>query len=450
MALGPYFRKRWWEPVVLIVAAFVLFWPALGIGLLSDDHVAVWRTGVLGQPWRAGFFRPLSDLSIAWGHALHGPGALGYHVFNVAVHGVNVWLVLLLARQWLSALHGPVVAWMAALLFLVYPFHIESVIWVVGRESALATFFSLVALVVLASGWPERRRAWVSAGAFLLGTLCYESALLLPVLLFPLVAARRPVAWPRFGKWALAWGTALVVHIVVRPWKADVAEGSYGAGFFAHGPWNYVLNIPKVAGRLFLPPSADPGDQLGRFALLLATALVVTIAWGRRSRRSPGSMEPVEALLWSLAVTCLLAVLGGVSTRTMESDRFLYMPSVFLALLIAFAVVQFRNTVVRYVVFAAVIATSVHLLWKGQHAWQEASRLSEKVIAELPAKPPNGRLFVHDLPDHVNGAFVFRNGFAEALLLAGRDTAGMVLVRDPQAVELGPEDLLWSPGIERQ
>ena len=118
--------------------------------------------------------------------------------------------------------------------------------------------------------------------------------------------------------------------------------------------------------------------------------------------------------------------------------------------LIAFAVVQFRNTVVRYVVFAAVIATSVHLLWKGQHAWQEASRLSEKVIAELPATPSNGRLFVHDLPDHVNGAFVFRNGFAEALLLAGRDTAGMVLVRDPQAVELGPEDLLWSPGIERQ
>jgi hypothetical protein len=447
MALGPYFRKRWWEPVVLMMAAFALFWPTLGIGLLSDDHVAVWRTGVLGQPWRTGFFRPLSDLSIAWGHALHGPGGLGYHAFNVALHGVNAWLVLLLARQWLSALHGPVVAWMAALLFLVYPFHLESVIWVVGRESALAAFFGLLAFVVLGSAWPERRRAWVSAGAFFLGALCYESALLLPVLLFPLVAARRPVAWPRFGKWVLAWGTALVLHVAVRPWKADMAAGSYGAGFFGHGPWNYVLNIPKVAGRLFLPPSADPGDQLWRFALLLAMALVVTITWGRRSRRSPGCLEPVEALLWSLAVTCLLAVLGGVSTRTMESDRFLYMPSVFLALLVAFAVLQFGNMVVRYVVFAAVLMVSVHFLWQGQRSWQEAYRLSAQVIADLPAPPPNARLLVHDLPDHVNGAFVFRNGFAEALLLAGRDTAGVVLVRGAQPVERGPGDVEWSPNI---
>jgi hypothetical protein len=73
--------------------------------------------------------------------------------------------------------------------------------------------------------------------------------------------------------------------------------------------------------------------------------------------------------------------------------------------------------------------------------------LSAQVIADLPAPPPNARLLVHDLPDHVNGAFVFRNGFAEALLLAGRDTAGVVLVRGAQPVERGPGDVEWSPNI---
>ena len=118
MTLPGWIRSRWWALPMLVIAAFALFWPVLGLSLLSDDHVAVWRTGVQGWAWRTGFFRPLADLTIRWGGLLHGPDAMGYRIFNVALHGVNTWLVLLLGRQWLGPTRGPWAGWMAAVLFL--------------------------------------------------------------------------------------------------------------------------------------------------------------------------------------------------------------------------------------------------------------------------------------------------------------------------------------------
>lgn len=453
MTLPGWIRSRWWALPVLVIATFALFWPVLGLSLLSDDHVAVWRTGVHGGAWRTGFFRPLADLTIRWGGLLHGPDAVGYRIFNVALHGINTWLVLLLGRQWLGPTRGPWAGWMAAVLFLVYPFHLESVVWIVGRESAMATTFALVALVVLGSAWSESRRVWASAGTFFLGALCYESALLLPVIVLPLVATRQPVTWPRFGRWALVWGLAVVVQVGLRMLLQGDLKDSYGGGFFAHDGLTYLFNIPKVLGRLFLPPTPEPGDQVARFAALLFVILMVVIVWARRARRSPGSMTPVEAVLWSLLVSSVLPVLGGVSTRTSESDRFLYLPSVFLALLLAFALTQFRNRHLRNIGFVVLVAASVQLTWKGLLDWKAASDRTVEVITGLPATPEEGRLLVQGLPDNIGGAFVFRNGFTEALLLAGRDTARIVVVPpdtlflDRAApVEVGPTDRVHDLG----
>jgi hypothetical protein len=192
---------------------------------------------------------------------------------------------------------------------------------------------------------------------------------------------------------------------------------------------------------------------VARFAALLFVMLVVIIVWARRARRSPGSMTPVEALLWSLLVSCVLPVLGGVSTRTGESDRFLYMPSVFLALLLAFALTKFRNRHLRNIGFVVLVAASVQFTWKGLLDWKAASERTAEVITGLPPTPAEGRLLVQGLPDNIGGAFVFRNGFAEALLLAGRDTARIVVVPPDTlfldraaAVEVGPSDRVHDLG----
>jgi len=439
---------RGWELLILMAVAFLLFAPVLRVSLLSDDHQVVWRTGAMGVGGGAGFFRPLTDLTIAWGYAVHGPLAAGHRAPNIAVHGLNAWLMLLLARRWTRPSAGARIAWPAVALFLVFPSHFEPVIWIVGRGAALATLFMLVVLLVLGSSLPDRWRVWLSAGAWSLGALCYETALLLPLLLLPLMWWRVPVAWPPLRGCLPAWGAAFVLHFA---WRAMAMgslldEGSYGGSFFSHSLGDYIANVPKVMARLFIPPHPDTAVQTWRIAAALLVLALVIGPWLWREARARVPDHLLFAVLWSLAVTCIMPMIAGVSTRTTESDRFLYMPSVFVSLLVAMALARIANNRIRAGVLAVLLAVSVLLILDGQRAWLSASRITERIVATMPGPPPGGRLLVTGLPDNIRGAYVFRNGFYEALLLAGRDTARVVKVPLDAELEVRPGDMVWPAG----
>ena len=109
-------QMRVWLALFSVAAALVLYGPTLQIGLLSDDfvHVAQGRdgSGLVPEPGR--FFRPLAVLVLAG----LGPSPTVLHCANVALHGLNAFLVFRLAR----ALNAPrSCALSAAALFLPFP-----------------------------------------------------------------------------------------------------------------------------------------------------------------------------------------------------------------------------------------------------------------------------------------------------------------------------------------
>lgn len=147
-------RIPWWPLPVLMAASFLVFWSVLALTPFSDDHSAVWNAGVRGIPWRNGFFRPLADLSFRLGDALVGTSAVGHRSFNVALHGLNAFLLFTLWFRTAIKLdpHERLVgAIIAGVLFLLYPFHLESIVWLVGREASLGTCFVLLGLWVAGS-----------------------------------------------------------------------------------------------------------------------------------------------------------------------------------------------------------------------------------------------------------------------------------------------------------
>ncbi len=432
---------------IAIAAAFVLYAPLLPLSFFSDDLIVIWRTH-RGEPGLVGFFRPLSDASIAWCHTFSGTDPLGHRAFNVLVHGVCTALVVRLTFR-LTATRPAAV--FAGLLFLCYPFHNEAVAWIVGRGSSMTTGCTLLFLLALLSDKGLWSTGSITASCLFVGLLAYESAFLMPLLAVPVFLWWRP-----FDRGALAlfgtWAGVIAVHLALRWHFTGTVVNTYGTGVWELAATNWPTNVPKVLARLVLPPLSDP--RLATALFVVVVLLIAGAAWYFR-RRVTVDAEKRQVLLllnaW-LLIACALGVVAGVSTRTSESDRFLYMPSAFLCPLVATVVALLPARSTRIAITGVLLALAGTGLYHNDRNWIAASATVQDVLTNVPAAPVGHRLFVSGVPGDIAGAFVLRNGFAEGLLLAGKDTARTQLAESiewngrPFAVTRQGDTLLVQPG----
>lgn len=421
-----------------MAGTFLLFWPTLHWSPFSDDHSALWNTGVGGIPWRNGSHRPLSDLTFRLGYLLGGTSAEVHRAFNVVLHGTNGFLLFELLRRWAGQRAGL----LAAALFLVYPFHQESVVWLVGRESALGTLAILLGLVLGGTGLRTPIKVGLMALVLLLGVLCYESALLLLPLAVLVAWSQRIPGWPGIRPILVVLGSAVLGWVLWRSGATDPGGNDYIIGLLPHDVPSTLLRIPKVAGRLFLPPEPDPTKQLLRAAVLGVTLFV--FAHFMRGGKGVVVMHGLPMLLVLLTILAsAVAIGGGVSTVTSESDRYLYLPSAFLCGVLAIGIDGIGQQALRVALATALLVLSFVLLRQNHANWDSASRITRQCVARLPPEPEQGSLWVGGLPDSHGGAYIFRNGFPEAAAIAGK--AGDRIVVVPSDANLGA---VWSTGLQ--
>ncbi len=413
-----------WAVLLLLVAVSIgAHASILTCTFFSDDFQVLWR---LRSGEGSSFFRPLSDLSLRANLALAGAEPWVFRVVNLAFLGINGWLVHLLARRLLSR----DAALAAGLLFVLYPFHLEPQAWIIGRGIALASAFTLGALVVATGNAPWAMRAVLVGVLVLLSSLCYESALLAPLLLGAWWLLLRPADTRTWRVMVVASIAVVVLNLVLRWMVLGGLANDYGAAFFVKPVGDYLGSAFKVIGRSFLPPHDDPSVQTVRFALL-GLALTLVGLWFWRSNRFHPERLRAAALVASLyGIASLIAMVGGVSTRTSESDRFLYMPSAFLCVLVALAMEGIRSKAMGRMALVMLVASWSLLLRQGLGHWRIASETIVRLIAETPEPLHGGRLLVLNLPSDHRGAFIFRHGFPEALRLSGRGAADVVLVQE--------------------
>src|SRR5208283_4734516 len=128
-------------------------------------------------------YRPITTASLLFNHALAGAagGPFWYHLVNLLLHGINVWLVWKLASHLLSQR----AAWCAAALWAVHPIATEAVDNVVGRADLLGAMAVLAGLLIYTrataqSGWRRWLALFAVAAA---GAFSKENAVMFPGLL---------------------------------------------------------------------------------------------------------------------------------------------------------------------------------------------------------------------------------------------------------------------------
>lgn len=415
----PYSLRLLW---LYCVAAVVLYLPVLGVPFLSDDLPILYRIGVEGKLGVGSFFRPLGDLTHVLNYLLTGPRPWAFRLVNLLLLGIGAWAVHRLAMR-LGVRLDPMVAarWGAwsGVIFLLHPFHLEPHIWIVGRGVAMATVAVLFALLAAASG----DRGWRVAAWTFIGGLCYESALLAPLL----VAVLGLGAWPqdraRTLRLACASVAAVGVLIGLRLLVHGSLTNSYGAAFL-HRPWNQYIEQGAVAvARLVIPP-VPQGVPLWILASILVVGAVFVL-WGWSRQVHIVAVQRTLILLVGLTLSAsLLGALAGVSLRSSEGDRFLHLASAFACLAIALLISTVQRRWLRHTLMGVVPILSVIALWHGQQHWRAAGVLLERVVQAAP-EPRPGRVVLRDLPGDQQGAYVLRHGLREALYFAGRDTTAI-------------------------
>ena len=399
--------------LIAVAAGFWLFNP-FPLYFLNDDFIHI-PLSKQGKWFQRNSFRPVCDLSIAIDYVVWGKTAWGYHLTNLLIHVCNVGLVYILAFRLFkrySKEKGKWLSWFAAVLFFIYPFHSESIYWIIGRSASLGALFFLPAVIFYLQRNEHVFYILLSAVFFAMGLLTYES-----VWIFPLVAVG--LSWldkksyryefNKEAKYVLILAGIFVLFLVIKIALIGQVVGIYEANSFLNfNVKELLLNWLRLYTRSFAPPSVSTVTFIfSSIVLLLLTILALLIFKNKRL---------LYFLLVVLAISLLPYLSLGIDTHGVEGERYLYLPSIFVCIMAMYLITLVSKKLnVRLLIFVALSGSSILFLFKSRAQYVAASNISKTTIQAIEQIKNKQRLFIDSLPQEVNGALVFRLGFYEAL-----------------------------------
>jgi hypothetical protein len=275
------------------------------------------------------YYRPLVTASYGLDAQWSGVRPFGYHITNVALHGVaSVLFFAVLRRTGFAA----IVALGAALVFAVHPTLAAAVAWIPGRNDSLLAVFALAAWLFFLrdrdhASLADRALHFVS---FAMALLTKETAFVLPMVWGAHVvlverAARPSRARGPLTPYVVGWAAVVAARVVVHApfsWGPGAAAGAR-AGVGMNGLSESLPILVTGLGKVVLPfnPSAMAvREDLPLWPGLLALTVIALGAW-----RLPGVRRRVVAFGAVAFVLLLGPVLAMPGTLILDSR--LYLPA---------------------------------------------------------------------------------------------------------------------------
>jgi hypothetical protein len=316
-----------WRMTSLILAALVAAYvPFLGGGFLTDDFVHLARLEgasslreILTVPDAFGFFRPLTQASLAADAALFGHSAVGYRVVNLGLHASVLGVAFMVARM---VLPSEAAAAAAVLAFALTPkAHPIAVLWISARGELLMALLSLACVASWIKWTRAGGRRWLATSAccYVLALLSKETPILLPALLLLSPGASRS-----FGTRLRAVTLPSTLAVLVLWWRADagaLTPFSKDAHYYRDVPlFRVVRNARNYMARMVPAP--------------LLLVMVAGLAAFLSPRRFDGTVQRSwRAAVFAAAWTAVfLAPVLGIVAR---SELYIYLPTFGCCLLAA-------------------------------------------------------------------------------------------------------------------
>jgi len=330
-----------------------LSWPAVGWAL-AGPHAKLWH--------------PLTSLSHLLDVTLFGVAPGPPHLVNVVLHAASAWACFAVLLH-LTGRLGPSAA--VAMLFAWHPARVESVAWVAERKDVLSM---LLAWATIGAWTAYVRRP--SRSRLALAVLCFAGSVLSKAMMvtLPLVLLLLD-AWP-LRRLDLGWKTLLrekapffllaVVSALVT-YHVQSAGGAVAGGDVLALPTraaNATVAAVRYLGLLAWPVDLAifyPYRTWSTLEVALAAAALTTLTAGAVAVRR---YLPYVTMGWLWYLATLFPVSGIVQAGSQSmADRFTYLPSVGLAIAVAWTVAdcvrRFRLPMVLPVALTVLAGTAM-------------------------------------------------------------------------------------------
>jgi tetratricopeptide (TPR) repeat protein len=332
---------------------------------------------------------PLAWLSHAADYAAWGLNPLGHHLTNVILHAVNTAIVIILvifllqlfkktakpsAAPWLHERGVLITAGITGLLFGLHPLHVESVAWATERKGLLSAFFYFLSIVsylkyefhrVSMAGKAGNFRNSPAAGRLLsfysLSLIFFAFAVMSKPMALTLPLVLLIIDWFPAGRIfnlktllsgliekvpfiLLSLGLAVLTLSAEKEamWMMETVGLKERLLNALHSIVAYLYN---VIWPLYLTPfySYDKIISLHSFKYLLPFIIVIGVStWASFAVRR----NKLYFSVWVYFLITLFPALGIVQVGAHAmADRYLYLPSLSLFLLIGLVLSRFSNNI---------------------------------------------------------------------------------------------------------
>lgn len=367
-------------------------------------------------------FRPVCDLSIMLDYKIWGKDAWGYHCTNLVIHSLNTVLVyyccMIFCKKY-KAKKTKLFCIISSVLFFVYVNHSEAVFWILGRSAMLGMLFFLLALIFYVNRKSKINFIWMLLFSWL-GWCSYESTWII-ILIAPLISFADCRAGIANRKKEVITGLIILInftiYLVVRYAYIKEIVGQYEAAAFIQN--NYPVlwgNFLRLLMRIWLPYSDNSTMLIIIFTVL--TSAICLLIYNQKSK----ALKKVYLYLLSGLIISLLPYLSlGIDTKGSESERFLYLPSLFAIGLIAHILVNMKKESYRLICFGSIILMQLVFLKKNAESYQYASTITRTFSDVLNSLPLKSGLYVDSVPQTIRGALILREGLTESVKWMGEN-----------------------------
>lgn len=405
------------------ILTVLLYLPSLSVQFLSDDNIYVLKNErlqamTLLDSWKLFFtrtnnyeFLPIRDFSYLIDFSMFGLNPVGFHLHNILIYVATCVAVWFFSRSLFSLFtenrdSGDELRFAAIVtaLFAVHPAHVESVAWISGRKDLLSGFFCMLTLwrfssalnVVSGRQW----RLGVAYLFFLLGLLSKSTIVPFPIIAFIIGYVKyseKPfdlkgcwqsviITWPFF---ILSCASVLIQVLVGK-----------NTGVLIN-----VETMPEISSLALLSLSNKILGYLTHIAVLPFRLRLIYDVWAPGWHSITAIICGVLAAiffvisLYKLCRSKSLAAFGVVSfiifclpflqfikfnTWSFASERFLFMPILGLAILLASLLAKHRTGFT--IILPLLIVSCSYLTINRAIAWQNETELS---ISNVKYSPGN-------------------------------------------------------------
>jgi len=376
-----FWKSYWWQALLIFVLPILLYYQSTKFGFVLDDQIVLSEnnftkkgfagigdllttesmTGYFGEQQNlveGNRYRPLSLITFAMEYGIVGdlnPGLS--HWINIILYGLTGLLLFrvltMMLRKRKYAVWWLAVPFLASLFYVAHPIHSEAVANIKGRDEIMALLFSLATLYAALRYMDYKKPTWLLASCvlFFLALLSKENSITF-LAVIPLT-----VYFFSNNKWKhnlilLGALTATTVgYLVLRFSVAGVPEFGKEITDLMNNPFLGMNGGEKLATIMFTlfkyiqlyifphPLSHDYypyaidilnfGDFRALASLLLYIGLVVWALYGLRKKR----LSSYAILFYLTTLTIVSNIV--INLGTFMNERFIYMSSVGLALLVA-------------------------------------------------------------------------------------------------------------------